>query len=324
MSIPKKYIDALKNAKDETERMIILASMEENINESAIAGMPEKHSGKCESATGPKCECKCGGKFHGAGLGNAVTCICGCECEDHKGSSIKAEQYRQITQNKEAQPTNHKQENGFSGFGSLERTEDPTPKIKIPGQIGLWLGEFAPHESAIVLRGDKGAGKTRLAFQLMNGLASLGKSVGFFTLEMDPAHPVIRNYTEQYIHPENRSKIQSAAEAAKGVTSLHEAAQHFDVVVVDSWNKVPNAKQQDLNDLRKQHKQTIFIMIFQSTTGRQTRGGNMVEFDSDMVIHVHEGGRAMFEKNRYSNADRVFNVFEERIEGGEDVEVVVR
>ncbi|GJM64957.1 DNA/RNA helicase domain-containing protein [Persicobacter diffluens] len=317
MSIPKKYIKALQNAKDETERMIIIASMEEHLVTSQIEGIPE-HSVACENTTGPKCECQCGGKFHGSELGDAVSCICGCECEKHQGHSIKPEQYRQLTG-----ATTPKTQTGFAGFGSLERAEDPTPKIKLPGEIGEWLGEFAPHESAIVIRGDKGAGKTRLAFQLMNGLASLGKSVGFFTLEMDPAHPVIRNYTNSYIDPENRPKIQSAAEASKGVTSLHEAARHFDVIVVDSWNKIPNAKQQDLNDLRKQHKKTIFIMIFQSTTGRQTRGGNMVEFDSDMVIHVHEGGRAMFEKNRYSNTHQVFNVFEEGIEG-EDVEVVVR
>ncbi|GJM64955.1 hypothetical protein [Persicobacter diffluens] len=36
----------------------------------------------------------------------------------------------------------------------------------------------------------------------------------------------------------------------------------------------------------------------------------MVEFDSDMVIHVHEGGRAVFEKNWYSNTNQMFNVFE--------------
>ncbi|GJM64852.1 hypothetical protein PEDI_54040 [Persicobacter diffluens] len=44
----------------------------------------------------------------------------------------------------------------------------------------------------------------------------------------------------------------------------------------------------------------------------------MLEFDSFMVIHVHEDGRDIYEKNRHSNTDEAFNVFEEEIEGGRE------
>jgi GTPase SAR1 family protein len=57
-------------------------------------------------------------------------------------------------------------------------------KINLPGDLGKFLGYVERYEYSILLRGEKGAGKTRLTYQLMNTFAKGGFSVNCFSLEI--------------------------------------------------------------------------------------------------------------------------------------------
>ncbi|GJM64907.1 hypothetical protein [Persicobacter diffluens] len=209
--------------------------------------------------------------------------------------------------------SSQKSSESLSGFAPINaKAPIKVETINLDGYLGPWLGPISNFETGILIRGDKGAGKTRLLFQMMNAFVNAGKSVCFFTLEMDQYHTVIKNYMNDYIQGANRPEIMVASEVG-GMEGIHRAAQHFDVVAVDSWNKIPNLKQTDFNDARKKNQNTVFLAIFQSTTGRATRGGNMPEFDCDVVVHVHEGGIAKFEKNRFSPGLLDYDVFRQRM-----------
>ncbi|BDD03757.1 hypothetical protein [Aureibacter tunicatorum] len=189
-----------------------------------------------------------------------------------------------------------------------------TDVMRLPGDLGKWMGEIELYEYSMVLRGDKGAGKTRLLFQVMNAFASKGKEIGFFTLEIDASAKLIKDdYKNEYIDKKNQSKILTASECPKGLDSIREAAKVFDVVCIDSWQKIPDIKQDDFDKLRKEFKQTVFIVIFQSNTKGGTRGGNMADYDAQAVCHVKDGGLAVWEKNRYQGDDLVYGVFDGKL-----------
>lgn len=194
------------------------------------------------------------------------------------------------------------------------------PTIRLKGDIGEWFGEIELFEYSVVLRGDKGAGKSRLLFQIMNAFAEARKSVCLFTLEMDASSKLIADYRERYVRRKNRPRIVAASEAPEGLETIRKAAEAFDVVCIDSWQKIRGVRQEDFDALRKRYKNTVFIIIFQSNAQGGTRGGNMADYDAQAVCHVKPGGRAVWEKNRFCAEPLVYRVFEGRLEKKEEPE----
>jgi hypothetical protein len=47
-----------------------------------------------------------------------------------------------------------------------------------------------------------------------------------------------------------------------------------------------NRKASDYDLLRQRHPKTIFVVIFQKTTGNTMRGGSAITFDSSAIINV--------------------------------------
>jgi hypothetical protein len=173
--------------------------------------------------------------------------------------------------------------------------------------------EGAPDQHALVLRGKKGAGKTRLLYQLMDLFAGVGFSVANFTLEIRKGSDLVARMTEEYISLENRAFIQTADTAPEGVATIRQAAAHFDVVAIDSWSKL-GVKQEEFDRLRNDFPNTFFLVIFQSTTADTARGGSMAEYDAGTVVQVEEGGVAICEKNRYGGEDLQYQVFDRQLE----------
>jgi hypothetical protein len=192
------------------------------------------------------------------------------------------------------------------GTGKKART------YKLSGDLGAFLGEYDRLYYSIVLRGEKGAGKSRLLFQLMNAFSQKALRVAFLCLEMHPASSPVRKYQDEYISKKNMARIDVSAEQLT-FDQLDELCKAYDVVAIDSWTKLKGMKQDDFDRLQKLNPSTIIISIFQSTTGKVTRGGNMPEFDAGTVIQVEKGGVAICEKNRYSGDDLSYSVFERKI-----------
>ena len=205
----------------------------------------------------------------------------------------------------------------FTPVGERDTRRPSGPRLRLPGDIGTWLGHIERHEYALALRGEKGAGKTRLLFQLMDAFAAVGLNVGAFSLEIDKNSDLITKMRDAYIKPDNHSRIVVASEAPRGVNTLREAAKAFDVVAIDSYGKVPGIKPEDFDKLRKEFPATIWLVIFQSTTAGTARGGSAVEYDAAAVAQVIVPGVAYFEKNRYAEgpADELkYLVMEQRLQ----------
>lgn len=172
----------------------------------------------------------------------------------------------------------------------------------LPTDLGKFLGRIERLEYALLLRGEKGAGKTRLLYQLLNLFASQKLTVAHFSLEISKKSDLVSRMTEAYIDPKNLKFISVADELPKGISTIREAAKYFDVVAIDSFSKI-GVPQTEFDKLRKDFPDTFFIVVFQSTTAGTARGGSAAEFDAGAVLQVNKGGLAEFEKNRYDTDD---------------------
>jgi hypothetical protein len=196
-------------------------------------------------------------------------------------------------------------------IGTKSRTENRNV-FELPGEIGIFIGDVERLNYAIALRGDKGAGKTRFLYQLKNAFASKGLRVASFSLEIDKGSELVTRMKEDYISPKNKERIFISSEAPEGINTIRKAAQHFDVVAIDSWGKL-NVGQEEVDKLRKEFPTTLFLIIFQSTVKGTARGGSAAEYDASVVIHIANGGNAVCEKNRYNGDHHTYNVFQQKI-----------
>ncbi len=193
-------------------------------------------------------------------------------------------------------------------------------KIELPGDLGKFLGYVERYEYSILLRGEKGAGKTRMMYQMMNTFAKAGFKVGCFSLEIGKQSNIVKDMRNAYLSPTIAHNVFIADSAPNGLDDIRNAAKQFDVICVDSWGKIPGVKADDFDKLRKEFPKTMFIIIFQSTTNGTARGGSMPEYDAGIVIQVANGGRAYCEKNRYSGDDLTYLVFQRKLEQPEPVQ----
>lgn len=210
---------------------------------------------------------------------------------------------------------------GFMPFNGINGGRK-VKTYKLAGDLSKLLGRYDRVCYTIALRGDKGAGKSRLLFQMVNAFANNKLKCAVVSCEMMINSSVVTGYRDQYLSPENREKVEVTGEALT-YDELNQVCKHYDVVAIDSWTKLnrwAGLPQTDFDRLQKENPQTILIVVFQSTSGKVVRGGNRPEFDAGTVIHVHEGGRAMCEKNRYNATDVVYNVFKQKIESNEETE----
>lgn len=194
---------------------------------------------------------------------------------------------------------------GFTPIGKVKKGR----QLSLPGDIGAFLGGYERLNYSIVLRGDKGAGKSRLLYQLINVFAAKRYSVGFLSLEMSPQSSISNRYTQEYIDKKNLKQVNITGDSL-GFDQLNSICKLFDVVAIDSWTKLKGIEQEDFDRLQKSNPTTIFLVIFQSTTAKVARGGNMPEYDASTVIQVNEGGIAECEKNRFASTNKKYSVFE--------------
>lgn len=189
--------------------------------------------------------------------------------------------------------TRNKTNAQLNGIGDFVRA-DNRETVKVPGtynlngELGKFLGDIQPYKYSIILSGDPHAGKTEVVMQLTNAFADIGKTVGVFMLEQggmeskDTQGAIDRN-----IKKENLPNVFITGEATKGIDSVKEYANQFNVIVIDSWQKlkIPSTK---FDDLRHEYPNTIFIVIFQQNGEGGTRGGVSADFDTPVHLKVHK------------------------------------
>ncbi|UZO81391.1 antirestriction protein [Aquimarina sp. ERC-38] len=196
--------------------------------------------------------------------------------------------------------------------------------FQLPGAMRVLLGDLEKFELAITIEGDQGGGKTRFTYQLADAFAAIGNRVAIFTLEIGGQSDLINRMREEYLSPQNRNRISKADRLPDGYNTITNAARAFDVIIIDSWNKT-GLPSQDFDRLRKEHPDTIFIVIFQRTTQKTIRGGTAPLFDAGINIEVvkvddtFQNNYAVTTKNRYGVTGIKYNIHTRNIIGAAEV-----
>jgi len=179
---------------------------------------------------------------------------------------------------------------GLNGVESLftmandRSVRKKTKTFRLPGEIGKLLGDLQAYMLAILVKGDTHSGKSELVTQIANAFLSFGKSVGLFDLEQggmssrDTQNAVDRNIT-----PENQANLSVTGSAPNGIETIKYYAKVFDVIIIDSWQKLGIANTR-FDELRQQFPGTIFIVIFQQNGEGGTRGGVSSDYDAPVVL----------------------------------------
>jgi len=177
---------------------------------------------------------------------------------------------------------------GFVRADDRKAVADAPGLFTLPGELGKLLGRIQPFKYAIVLTGDPHAGKTEVVTQLIDAFAGIGKQVGVYMLEQggmeskDTSEAIDRN-----VSAANQKNMFVTGEAPKGLDTIKEQSKLFDVIVIDSWQKlgVPSTR---FDELRHEFPDKIFITIFQQNGKGGTRGGVAADYDAPVQLKVHK------------------------------------
>lgn len=193
--------------------------------------------------------------------------------------------------------------------------------LQLPGEIGKLLGNIIPYKYSIVLTGDPHAGKTEVLMQILDGFLAIGKRVAAFSVEQGGVESELTMAAiERNVNPANKGKLLVSAQAPT-MEQLKLIGQKFDVVAIDSWQKLglPNTR---FDELRHECPNTIWITIFQQNGEGGTRGGVSADYDSPVILKVHKVDKTFInnyvevKKNRGNRLDRYYLVAKKKIHEG--------
>ena len=190
--------------------------------------------------------------------------------------------------------------------------------FNLKGDLGKFLGNLERYELSMTIEGDQGAGKTQFAFQLADAFAQAGYEVGFFSLEIGAGSDIIKRNRDKYLSPQGLKRVLIAGDAPKGIDTIREYAPKFGVIIIDSFTKL-NADSREFDKLRKDFPETIWIVLFQRTSGGTIRGGTAPLFDAGINIEVVKedetflNNYAVATKNRYGMTGLKFNISQQKI-----------
>ncbi len=201
-------------------------------------------------------------------------------------------------------------------FSPINKQPQVTNKntFRLNDALGELLGDLEKFELAITIEGDQGGGKTRFTYQLADAFAEIGNRIAIFSLEIGSRSDLITRMKEEYLQPKNQDHIFITDQLPEGYDTISNTAKDFDVIIIDSWNKT-GLPSQDFDRLRKQHPNTIFIVIFQRTTQKTIRGGTAPLFDAGINIEVvkaddmFKNNYATTTKNRYGVTGIKYNIY---------------
>ncbi|MEM1134242.1 MAG: DNA cytosine methyltransferase [Bacteroidota bacterium] len=204
---------------------------------------------------------------------------------------------------------------GFVLASAMNKIEKPET-FKLPGQMGDFLQNMQAFRLAITLKGDKGSGKTTFITQLIDSFLDFKKTVGFFSLEQGGLESKdTQQLLKSNIKPKNLERLAVTGEAENGIQTVKQYANTFDVVVIDSWQKLQKYGANVLFDeLRMEYPHTIWVVIFQENAAGGTRGGVAADYDAPIVLKSVKVGYdftsnyIFAEKNRGNPLDRKYLV----------------
>ncbi|MCK5467432.1 MAG: hypothetical protein KAI99_02955, partial [Cyclobacteriaceae bacterium] len=141
-----------------------------------------------------------------------------------------------------------------------------------------------------------------------------GYDVGFFSIEQGGLESKdTRAAIDSGISAKNQKRLAVTGEAKDGIDTVKKYAYRFDVVIIDSWQKLglPNT---DFDRLRQEHPKTIWVVIFQLNADGGMRNGVAAEFDAPVVLKAiskDASGKENYivaEKNRGNLIDQKYMI----------------
>ncbi len=189
-------------------------------------------------------------------------------------------------------------DNGLFVQATQRKIQKAPNTFRLKGEIGKFMQDLQRYRLTITITGDPHAGKSEFVKALVNAFLNEGLTCGFFDLEQggivskDTAQSIDRNITK-----ENQKRLFVSGEAPNGIDTIKQFANQFDIVVIDSWQKlnIPNTR---FDELRQEFPDTIIIIIFQQNGTGGTRGGVTVDYDTPIAIKVHKVDATF--KNNYA------------------------
>lgn len=195
---------------------------------------------------------------------------------------------------------------GKEGIGAADLRNMTFATFELPTELGEFLGRLERNRLAIALTGDSGAGKSHFSYQLAKLFVGEGYSVKYFSLEESISHgaqekSILYNLTNDVLIVDEGELID-----------VREAAQEYDLVIVDSFQKL-KVKAEEYDNLRQDFPNTIFIVIFQKTADGKIKGGASITFDSDASIEIQKKDKrspriAVMKKSRSDREMWVYNI----------------
>lgn len=175
-------------------------------------------------------------------------------------------------------------------FSTTLTHQKPKNVFRLKGEMGKLLGDLQRFKLSISVSGDPHAGKSEFVKQLADAFLDEGMTVGFFDLEQggldskDTYNSIRRN-----LKPHNVDKLKVAGSAKYGIDTIRKYATKFDVVMLDSWQKL-GTRITEFDRLRHDFPNTIFVIIFQQNGNGGTRGGVVSDFDTPVRLKVFKVG----------------------------------
>ena len=217
----------------------------------------------------------------------------------------------------------------IEGFIRSDHTPEKVPgTFRLKGPIGDFLGDQQRFKLAITLSGQRGAGKTWFSTDLINAFINAGYTVGMFSIEQGGMESKdTKAAIDHNVSPKNKPFLAVTGEAKDGIDTVKKFADRFDVIVIDSWQKIglPNT---DFDRLRQEHPNTIWIVIFQLNADGGMRNGVAAEFDAPVVlkaISIDPTGKHNYitaEKNRGNRIDQKYMIHAKEVKPLEEVKEV--
>lgn len=232
---------------------------------------------------------------------------------------VQPEVVSSITQPSQRTPQkNHKPKVNNNIVSNITNAKNESKNVElfnIKGDLATFLGKLEKkkvHSVVITLDAPPGSGKTRSFFQLADLMADNGYNVVFASLEEHPSSKLFTDKAEMYIKPENEQRIDVIGELPATYEEFINVLGNYDLIIVDSWNKVfeEYAGIDFDKDLRKKLNGKLIATIFQRTTSGQMRGGAKASFDGDVILEIEKAddfrdSYIIARKNRYQ--DRPLN-----------------
>lgn len=195
-------------------------------------------------------------------------------------------------------------------IGGADLLSESSDTFTLQGALGLFIGSMDRKMAAIGLTGDSGSGKSTFSLTLALSFARHGFSVKYFSLEEGLGDSMKRKIRAAGIG--NEVRFQEGAT----LHAIRQDAKRFDVIFIDSFT-ILDSGQDELEKLRKDFPETIFVCIHQKTTSGSIRGGSKIFYNSTAIINIeidHDRGRlAVMKKSRYGTEGFMYNINDDEV-----------